>query len=234
MFNILFMQGLTQVEEMLISSVMPIMSVYRLPLGQYGYTGHVINLPQDVVSFLRLLPRVPTELDVLVVRKDNEHSHRDFRVCRSVVQDALTYLIENNKYFRANDICLNEKALQDLPDDGNLMTVRSLELPEDDQPMNQSYIDKYEAHLATSFVPNATQQKTEQETIKESLQNLQSKSSHTLTWPTIGGSLSMSLLQKDTSVWPSQPCFLQERLTFLGYGATKSPLATISHTYTQV
>lgn len=37
-------------------------------------------------------------------------------------------------------------------------------------------------------VPNATQQRTEQETIKESPQNLQSRSSHTLTWPTIGGS----------------------------------------------
>ena len=38
-------------EEMLISAVMPIMSVYRLPLGQYGYSGHVVNLPQDVASF---------------------------------------------------------------------------------------------------------------------------------------------------------------------------------------
>lgn len=63
------MQGLTQVEQMLISAVMPIMSIYRLPLGQYGYTGHVINLPQDVVSFARSLPRLPAELDVLVVRK---------------------------------------------------------------------------------------------------------------------------------------------------------------------
>ena len=35
------MQGLTQVEEMLISRVLPIMSVYRLPHGQYGYSGHV-------------------------------------------------------------------------------------------------------------------------------------------------------------------------------------------------
>ena len=47
----LALQGLTQVEEMLISPVMPIMSVYQLPLGQYGYSGHVINLPQDVASF---------------------------------------------------------------------------------------------------------------------------------------------------------------------------------------
>ena len=56
---------------MLVSAVMPIMSIYRLPLGQYGYTGHVINLPQDVVSFANSLPRVPSELDVLVERTVN-------------------------------------------------------------------------------------------------------------------------------------------------------------------
>ena len=99
---------------MLMSAVIPIMSIYRLPLGQYGYTGHVINLPQDVVSFANSLPRVPSELDVLVVRKDSEQSHRDFRVRRSVVQEALTWQLENNRYYRANAICLNEEALQQL------------------------------------------------------------------------------------------------------------------------
>ena len=79
-------QGLSQVEEMLISAVMPLMSIYRLPLGQYCYSGHVINLPQDVVSFTQRLPRVPSELDVIVVRKEGlNESHRDFRVRRSVV-----------------------------------------------------------------------------------------------------------------------------------------------------
>ena len=52
----------------------PIMSTYRQPLSQYGYTGHVINLPQDVMSFANSLPRVPSELDVLVVQKDSEQS----------------------------------------------------------------------------------------------------------------------------------------------------------------
>ena len=32
-------------EEMLISAVMAIMSVYRLPQGLYEYSGHVVNLP---------------------------------------------------------------------------------------------------------------------------------------------------------------------------------------------
>ncbi len=44
------LQGLTQVEEMLISAVMPMMMLYRLPHGQYGYRGHIINLPQDISS----------------------------------------------------------------------------------------------------------------------------------------------------------------------------------------
>ena len=96
------------------SAVMPIMSIYRLPLGQYGYTGHIINLPQDVVTFAHSLPRLPSEVDVLIVQKDYQQSHKDFRVRRSVVQDALTYLIENNKYYRANAICLNQEALQQL------------------------------------------------------------------------------------------------------------------------
>ena len=74
---------------MLISAVMPIMSIYRLPLGQYGYSGHVVNLPQDVLSFATSLPRLPSEIDVLVVRKEKDQAHQDFRVRRHVVQEAL-------------------------------------------------------------------------------------------------------------------------------------------------
>ena len=38
--------GLTQT-EMLISPIMPT-SVYCLPHGQYDYSGHVVNLPQNI------------------------------------------------------------------------------------------------------------------------------------------------------------------------------------------
>ncbi len=173
---------------MLVSAVMPIMSIYRLPLGQYGYRGHVINLPQDVVSFAHSLPRLPAELDVLVVRKDNEQSHRDFHVRRSVVQEAVTYLLENNKYYIANAVHLNQEALQRLPENGHLTDIRTLPLGESSTDQSQSSEDLYGAHLSTSFIPNATQQRTEQETVQQSVQQLQSGSSfHTLMWPTIGG-----------------------------------------------
>jgi len=73
--------------------------------------------------FAHSLPREPSELDVLVVRKDSEQSHRDFRVRRPVVQGALTWLLENNRYYRANAVHLNEDTLQQLPEDGNLTNI---------------------------------------------------------------------------------------------------------------
>jgi len=42
------LQELTQIEEMLIGRALPIMRVYIKPGGQRGYSGHCINLPQDV------------------------------------------------------------------------------------------------------------------------------------------------------------------------------------------
>ena len=37
--------------------------------GQYGDSGHVINLPQDVASFSNTLPQLSSELDVIIVRQ---------------------------------------------------------------------------------------------------------------------------------------------------------------------
>ena len=80
-------------------AVMPIMSVYRLPQGQYGYSEHVVNL---LASFVQSLPRLPSELDVIVVRKEGANrSHRDFRVRRAVVHRALQWLVTHNQYYHS-------------------------------------------------------------------------------------------------------------------------------------
>ena len=104
---------------MLISAVLPIMSLYRLPHGQYGYSGYVINLPQDAASFVNSLPCLPRDLDVIIVRKEGAaQSHRDFCVRRSVVLGALQWLIGNNKYYRS--VTIDSDALALLPEDGNI------------------------------------------------------------------------------------------------------------------
>ena len=176
------LSGLTQVEEMLISAVMPMMSVYRLPYGQYGYSGHVINFPQDVLSFATTLPRLPSQLDVVVVRKEGVgHSpHRDFRVRRHVVERALRYLLANNKYYLTRNVQIDEDTLAQLPEDGSLsdflpVVINNSESPDQDTRENESAAmpitgenDTAQAEpvpreeLARSFIPNVTRQLTEQ------------------------------------------------------------------------
>ena len=51
------LQELTQIEEMLIARAF--MRVYVKPGGQRGYSGHCINLPQDISKLAESLPRYP-------------------------------------------------------------------------------------------------------------------------------------------------------------------------------
>ena len=150
-------------EEWLFSGVLPIMSLCRLPHGQYAYSGHVINLPQDVASFANTLPRLPSQLDVIVVRKEGAaESHHDFRVRRSVVLCALQWLLANNIYYR--NVRIDPDAIAVLPEDGDLTGLHSmtLESSDDDQELpSLQDVDPYNAHLARTFVPSSAQRLTE-------------------------------------------------------------------------
>ena len=61
------MVGLSQIEEMLIAHACPIMYVYRKHGGQRGFKGHVLNLPQDIQTFLDHLPCNVEQLPILVL-----------------------------------------------------------------------------------------------------------------------------------------------------------------------
>ena len=109
------LQGLTQIEEMLIARVCPIMSVYRKHGGQRGYRGHVLNLPQDIQSFLNSLPSRASDLPVLVLRRHGvENTHRDFIVRQHRVLQAVLWLTTNNPYFK--DLEIDREAINCLPE----------------------------------------------------------------------------------------------------------------------
>ena len=63
------LQGLSEVEELLIARAFPTLSIYRKHGGQRGYKGHVLNLPQDIQGFLNSLPANVSDLPILVIRK---------------------------------------------------------------------------------------------------------------------------------------------------------------------
>ncbi len=164
------LQGLMQVEEMLISRVMPMMTLYRLPHGQYGYRGHIINLPQDISSFATSLPRLPSKLDVVLVRREGANgSHKEFQVRRSKILGGLEWLQQHNMYYR--DITLNREALSQLPEDGDLADLATVPLEDpvaDEEPREQSD-DPYNAFLAGSFVPVNHRKDTEREIVQQAV-----------------------------------------------------------------
>ena len=107
---------------MLISPVIPMMSMYRLPHGQLGYNGHIVNLSQDVTTFVNNLPRHLNYLDIIIVRQEHSyHSHYDFQVRRSTVLNTLNWLIANNVYF--SGVTVNDNIVACLPKDDNLSDI---------------------------------------------------------------------------------------------------------------
>ena len=168
------LQGLTELEEMLIARVFPVMSVYRLREGQHGYRGNVINFPQDVQEFATYLPRNPSSLDVLVVRRqsaNNSTGFRDFKVRHAKVARALCWLKENNRYYE--DIIIDNEILQSLPVDGSI----------DDQLQNTEIVaedldhDEEDDVITRTFVPLPPLTHREDIAIQNTLDRMQNENS---------------------------------------------------------
>ena len=104
------LQGLTQTEEMLIARALPIMRIYIKPGGQRGYSGHCINLPQDLDELASVLPRCPKDLSIIVVRVNSrDNTFKDVNVRRQKVHNALLWLLQNNSHYK--DITIDQHAL---------------------------------------------------------------------------------------------------------------------------
>ena len=123
-----------------------------------------------------------------MVRKEGAaESHHDFHVRWSVVLCALQWLLANNIYY--HNIRIDSDALALLPEDGNLTGLTTLESSDDDQELSPPQdVDPYDAHLARTFVPSTAQRLTEQETVRQSINERQShQSPNTVTWPPSSG-----------------------------------------------
>ena len=111
------LQNLTQIEEMLIARALPIMKVYIKPGGQRGYSGHCINLPQNVTELATSLPRYPKDLAVIIVKvKGQDNTFKDVTVRKQKVHNALVWLINNNPHY--SGLTINDNALNSLPENG--------------------------------------------------------------------------------------------------------------------
>ena len=122
------LRNLTQIEEMLMARALPTM---RVKSGrQRGFSGHCVNLPQNVSELATSLPRYPKDLAAIIVKvKGKDNTFNDVNVRKQKVHDALVCLIRNNPLY--SEITINDDTLNLLPDNGilpDLMTVETHEL----------------------------------------------------------------------------------------------------------
>ena len=134
-----FLPILTAVEELLITRIYVHLQVVRVRSQQYRYTGHVCYFSQNTPKTWRQLPRLPTELDILVVRpiavEGSQYLSRRFTkrytVKRSAIALQLYFLKANYPNYR----------------DVEIYSTRLISLPKNSSILNQlPYINKSESN----------------------------------------------------------------------------------------
>lgn len=112
-------EDLTMLEEMLISPLIAIMSVFRLPGGQLVSRGFVANFSQDIQPIVNILPRLPKDLPVLILKKKKQlNQEKQFIVCKARIEICLNYLTQNNSSYIAHGITMSREILETLPFNG--------------------------------------------------------------------------------------------------------------------
>jgi hypothetical protein len=91
------LQGMSIVEQQLISKPSPCINVHMLKHGGVASSGHCVTFPQEINQPAQIFPRLPPEIEILKVRKKGRNdTSKDFRVRRHTVQNALIWLKQNN------------------------------------------------------------------------------------------------------------------------------------------
>ena len=219
------LQDLTQIEEMLIARALPIMNVYVKPGGQRGFSGHCINLPQQVSELAQSLPRYPKHVSLLLVTMNGkDNAFKDVIVRRSKVQQALIWLIQNNPHY--SNVTLNLDSLQSLPVNGVPDDLQSVETNETEfqsiETSTNTSDDSDEDQLinnetrTSSFLPHNEKEKLEKDAILSEI------GTGKINWPTIEdkplneytisglATLAFPALFPDGKGDPTNPCLHRE------------------------
>jgi Helitron helicase-like domain at N-terminus len=201
------LRDFTQMEEMLCSLASPCFLMWVSRGGQHKARGNVITFSQDISELCLTLPRLPEELDVLVVRRTDytdSTAYRDFRVRKDKIFRLLRFLKEHNRYYR--DITIRPVDSVDLPEDASILDRlpvterRADNLPE---PPSLSAHTESEfsaqrpdspqlAHEQNTFVPSLSPLPSEQDAITTAMTDSGLASTHhaPLPWPASGPALS--------------------------------------------
>ena len=95
--------NITMIEEMLISPILSVMTICRLPGGQLVNKGYIANFAQNIVPLCQRLPRLTSQLPILIVKKiDQNNVSKEFQVNRLRITELLRFFCENNPDWKSN------------------------------------------------------------------------------------------------------------------------------------
>ena len=164
------LQGLTQIEEMLIAQALPIMKVYIKPGGQRRYSGHCIDMPQQVNELANTLPRYPKNIPLILI------TMKDVIVRKAKVERALLWLIKHNPLYQ--DITIDKNSQNQLPTEGVPVNLQTINTQSNDYTINDTDTDNdtddsevvYNNRTETSsFLPHCNNDKLETNAIYREL-----------------------------------------------------------------
>jgi hypothetical protein len=114
------------VEQQLICRISPAINIHMLRHGGIAANGHCVTFPQEINEPAKILPKLPSEVNILKVkRKGKDDNHKEYRVRRYTIQNALIWLKNNNPAY--SDITFSSDRLNQLPLD-NSLNLQSLEV----------------------------------------------------------------------------------------------------------
>ena len=116
------LKNLSIIEQQLISRISPCMNIHMLKHGGIASSGHCVTFPQDVNEPAKIFPCLPSEIDLIKVRKKGKNdSSKEFIVSRCRVETALKWLKLHNPAYV--DIIISQERLLLLPENGELDAI---------------------------------------------------------------------------------------------------------------
>lgn len=119
------------IEEQLIALVYVNQYIYIRGFGDVASKGNCINFQQNISTITDILPRLPSELPIILIqKKDSALNNTDFIVRRNVIELWLKFLKQNSKCTNYRNINISTERLNLLPENDILPDLKIYETDE--------------------------------------------------------------------------------------------------------
>jgi hypothetical protein len=177
-----YLPELTQVEEMIIARCHVQMMVYRYRGHQYHYSGHCVSFMQNITKTVDVLPNLPSELDIVVLRPPDKVMESDsryrrqfrsaFRVRKGHILTWLRYLKAHHPDYQHVAVSLDRLDALPVDDDVSSSFMSIIDSPLSEEARAQPISTENAPPDSQSMVPNLNITATEADLILQDISGL--------------------------------------------------------------